>query len=66
MTSTRWQRLTRPPRRLWVACSTCGYSHLNETNRLRRDKWEESSVGRHRQYRCGSCAAAETPEGDTR
>ncbi len=58
-----WRKLSHPPRRLWVACSTCGHAAVNESNRLRRANWQES-ISTPRRYRCSDCAIADTPDGD--
>jgi hypothetical protein len=51
----RWRPLSRPPRRLWVACSECHYSSINEDKVLRG--WQES-VSTLRRYRCAECSEA--------
>lgn len=56
-TSARFRyAILHPPRRLWVTCSYCGYSALNELNMLRRSGWQETA-DTPRSYRCGDCAA---------
>ena len=48
-----WRPLSRPPRKLWVRCSTCRTSTLNEDRHLRG--WQEST-STPRRYRCAECA----------
>lgn len=55
--STTWFLILHPPRRLWVTCSACGFSAINETNLLRRNGWQETATT-PRRYRCGECAEA--------
>jgi hypothetical protein len=55
--TTGWQPITHNPRTLIVTCSECRVGMVNETNLMRRHGWRESSVGRHRRYLCGDCAA---------
>ena len=50
---TAWRTLSRPPRRLWVLCSSCRYSAINEDKALRG--WQESTAT-PRRYRCSECA----------
>ncbi len=48
-----WRPLSRPPRRLWIACSTCRYSTINEDKALRG--WQETATT-PRRYRCRYCS----------
>ena len=66
LTWQRWQAITHNPRTLIVTCVRCHVGTVNEGNGMRRAGWQETSVGRHRQYRCGACAVAETPAGEAR
>ncbi len=50
---TPWRPLSRPPRRLWVACVECHYSAINEDKALRG--WQET-IGTPRRYRCADCS----------
>lgn len=56
-----WQPITHNPRTLIVTCSGCHRGIVNETNAMRRQGWRERSVGRHRAYLCGECAAEVAP-----
>jgi len=53
--ATQWYALLHSPRQLWVPCSGCGYSGLNELNQLRRAGWQETATT-PRRFRCGDCA----------
>lgn len=53
--ASQWYAILHPPRRLWVGCSQCRYSALNELNQLRRAGWQETA-DTPRRYRCGDCA----------
>lgn len=55
--TTTWYALLHPPRHLWVKCSSCAFSAINETNLLRRSGWQETATT-PRKYRCGECAEA--------
>jgi hypothetical protein len=55
-----WQPLTHPPRRLLIGCWECHAFEVNESNRLRRLGWQESSRA-PRLYRCGDCASLDQP-----
>jgi len=47
-----WRALSRPPRRLWVPCSSCHFSTINEDKALRG--WQETTT-KPRRYRCDEC-----------
>ena len=50
-----WYLIAHPPRRLWVQCSRCPFSGLNELGQLRRSGWTESA-DTPRRYLCGACS----------
>ena len=52
-----WYAILHPPPRLWLLCSECHYSALNELNQLRRAGWTETATT-PRRYRCGGCSEA--------
>jgi hypothetical protein len=54
--SNGWELIHHNPRTLIVTCSDCQRGVVNETNQMRRAKWEELQLGRHRLYRCGRCS----------
>lgn len=51
--SAAWRALSRSPRKLWVACSRCRYSSINEDKALKG--WQET-VSLPRRYRCSDCS----------
>lgn len=51
----RWRPLTHP-RHLWIRCSVCRFSTINEDKHLRG--WEETSTT-PRSYRCPACSEQE-------
>jgi hypothetical protein len=49
-----WRPITNP-RIVRLSCCGCGGGAINESNRLRREGWQET-VGTPRRYRCGGCS----------
>ena len=52
-----WRPVVTGGRVPFVVCLVCRARELNETNRLRRAGWQETTGGR-RVFRCGACAIA--------
>jgi len=51
--ATGWEPVHHYSRRPIVLCSVCPRAVVNEMGQMRRGKWEELTVGRHRIFRCG-------------
>jgi hypothetical protein len=57
LTAWRWRPVVTGGRMPFVECYECHARQLNETNRLHRQHWLESTGGRRHLFVCGECAA---------
>jgi hypothetical protein len=55
MTARLWRPVVTGGRTPFVVCLECRARELNDTNRLHRGGWQETT-GRLRVFRCGVCA----------
>jgi hypothetical protein len=58
--AVEWRPVQRGGAKPVVHCLICAAVELNETNRLRREGWLESSRG-ERLFVCGECAGQVAP-----
>ncbi len=55
MTAHLWRPVQTGGRVPFVVCQVCRARELNETNRLHRNGWQETTGG-PRVFRCGACS----------